>query len=738
MKKFGSFSEQVDSKFRTSGDSKEVTLDIPSTLAGDSLTLTLPNVPVDLVPDVSDILVSNDSVSTLTNKTLTAPVIASIVNTGILTLPTDTDTLVGRQTTDTLTNKSINADNNTITNIDNAAIKDAAGIALDKLAATTADRAMITDGSGFLVVSSVTATELAQLSGVSFGGNTAGDVVTTDGTQTLTNKTLTSPILSDVSLTLPKINEAVALTATSTELNQLDGNTVGGISAGDIATIDGLQTLTNKNINAAFNNITNIGNDEIESGANIDATKIGTGVVDTTEFNKLNTVGTDAAGEIVSTDGTQTISNKSIDADTNTITNIEDANVKSGANINANKIGTGTIENSQFNKLDTVAGDIIDTVSSQTMLNKTFESFKYTKTSITAASSIAKGVNPIIELTGTAADLEYITGGAFNEIRIITNETNGSLNIVNDAGGTYGFYTGTGEDIKLPVNASVYTIYDSSVGRWKVIGGAGAGGLTLANVSATLNPAVKNTHYLTDSSGGAFTITLPAGEEGAVFRFSDVTGSWSTNNVTISPDGAETINGDTSLILDIDSTWAQLMWDGTEWKLDDAIVNDSADFTGDVSITGSLEVNGNAIVPNRWGVKTLNSNFNSSGINNIPDLQLYNLEIGKTYRVSCHYHFDFIGASATTETIRIRFVHDGNILTRAQATVDQTTTDRIIIQSTESIVFTATATEFQFVANIVGTDANIRQHNGVYGTGTRVTIEELNNYDLETTAFDAP
>lgn len=44
---------------------------------------------------------------TLTNKTLTAPVIGSISNTGTLTLPTSTDTLVGRATTDTLTNKRI-------------------------------------------------------------------------------------------------------------------------------------------------------------------------------------------------------------------------------------------------------------------------------------------------------------------------------------------------------------------------------------------------------------------------------------------------------------------------------------------------------------------------------------------------------------------------------------------------------------------------------------------------------
>jgi len=53
-------------------------------------------------------------VETLTNKTLTSPVISSISNTGTLTLPTSTDTLVGRATTDTLTNKTLT--NPTVTN----------------------------------------------------------------------------------------------------------------------------------------------------------------------------------------------------------------------------------------------------------------------------------------------------------------------------------------------------------------------------------------------------------------------------------------------------------------------------------------------------------------------------------------------------------------------------------------------------------------------------------------------
>ena len=59
------------------------------------------------LPDSTGTVTLDNTIQTLTNKTLTVPTISTIKNTGTLTLPTSTDTLVGRATTDTLTNKTL-------------------------------------------------------------------------------------------------------------------------------------------------------------------------------------------------------------------------------------------------------------------------------------------------------------------------------------------------------------------------------------------------------------------------------------------------------------------------------------------------------------------------------------------------------------------------------------------------------------------------------------------------------
>ena len=90
-------------------------------------------------------------------------------------------------------------------------------------------------------------------------------------------------------------------------------------AARTLATLNHAQTFTNKSIDADTNTITNIENADIKAAAAIDATKIANGTVDNTEFQKLGTAGVDSSGNFLTTDGTQTVTNKTIDGDSNTV-----------------------------------------------------------------------------------------------------------------------------------------------------------------------------------------------------------------------------------------------------------------------------------------------------------------------------------------------------------------------------------------------------------------------------------
>ncbi len=110
-------------------------------------------------PDSDGTLVLEGFTQTLTNKTLTAPIISTISNTGTLTLPTSTDTLVGKATTDTFTNKTFdaNATGNSLSNVEVADLAnatdgelitwDAAG-APDTVAVGTSGQVLTSNGAG--------------------------------------------------------------------------------------------------------------------------------------------------------------------------------------------------------------------------------------------------------------------------------------------------------------------------------------------------------------------------------------------------------------------------------------------------------------------------------------------------------------------------------------------------------------------------------------------------------------
>lgn len=116
----------------------------------------------------------------------------------------------------------------------NADISTSAAIATSKLAALTASRALVSDGSGVITPSAVTSTELGYVSGVTSAIQTqldakqaAASAVTLTGTETLTNKTFTSAVLTTPiivgggAITDDSGNEYIKVSKVATAVNEV-------------------------------------------------------------------------------------------------------------------------------------------------------------------------------------------------------------------------------------------------------------------------------------------------------------------------------------------------------------------------------------------------------------------------------------------------------------------------------------------------------------------------------------
>jgi hypothetical protein len=254
---------------------------------------------------------------------------------------------------------------------------------------------------------------------------------------------------------------------------------------------------------------------------------------------------------------------------------------------------TGELSNTWGTVFNAGATSLIDSSIAGTS-SITMTAANYTLTSSNGASDEARAM--FLVLGGTPGGSYNVIVPAVSKLYFVTNNTGAAQTVKTSAGS--GISVPNGASMTLRCDGTDVVVAQNYFGSLTLgsplaaaSGGTGLsspgtnGNVLLSNGTAWTSSALPpgglvytftttpvtltdKQGVLTDTSGGAFTVTLPATPStGAQVVVADAGANWGTNNLTVGRNGS-TIGGlAQDLVCDISGANVQLIYDGTTWEV---------------------------------------------------------------------------------------------------------------------------------------------------------------------------
>jgi hypothetical protein len=274
-------------------------------------------------------------------------------------------------------------------------------------------------------------------------------------------------------------------------------------TSGTLVEQDFAQTLTNKTIDGDNNTVQDLA-----------LTSLKTVIGDADKF-----VSRDVSGQVVSTKAvpvgtvvgnsdTQTLTNKTIDADSNTISNIDNADIKVSAAIDAAKIHDGSVSNTEFGYLDGVTSSIQTQLTAKAQISGATDNRLVRTDGATGIQQSGIAVDDVDNISGVnnlTVNGDLTVSGTTTTINTATLDVE-DKNITVNFNGTDVTGEGAGLTIDRTGTSGSLVYEDALASKFKA--GALGSEIQLANVSSTQSFANKNlksnTNLLTGAKANTF------------------------------------------------------------------------------------------------------------------------------------------------------------------------------------------------------------------------------------------